>query len=483
MEPIELLESTPTLRAAAPGLPARIRESQWTLLALLLTAPFMVVLDFFIVNVAIPSLSLDLHAGSTVIEWVVAGYGLTTAVGLVTAGRLGDRVGRRRVFLAGMLLFTLASAACGLAPTGAALVGARLVQGVGAALVSPQVLATVSVVFHGKDRARAFAIYGITLGFAAVLGQLIGGLLIQADLFGAGWRACFLINVPIGLVALALVPRLVPETRVEGAGRLDITGMAILTLGLGTLVLPLIQGRAQGWPAWTWLCLAASPVILALFGLHQRRLRDHGGDPLLDPALFRERAFAAGLVTTLSFFASMASFFLVLALYLQPGRGLDALQAGLVFTILAGAYLLASMAAPELAAKHGRRIPALGGVVIAAGHATLAATVASLGDGGHVLLLTPGLLLAGAGMGLVLTPLTTTVLSSLPVEQAGAASGALTTMQNVGNALGVALIGVVFFDTVHAGYDHAFVRSTWVLAALGLALAALTRLLPAPERH
>ena len=354
-------------RAHDVGRLARLRESHFTALALLLTAPFMVVLDFFIVNVAIPSLSLDLHAGPTVIEWVVAGYGLTTAVGLVAAGRLGDRVGRRKVFLAGMLVFTVASAICGLAPSGGALVAARLVQGVGAALVTPQVLSIMSVVYQGKERARAFGIYGMTLGLAAVLGQLIGGLLIQADVFGLGWRACFLINVPVGLVALALVPRLVPESRVEGAGRLDLVGMALITAGLTTIVLPLIEGRSQGWPRWTWISLAVSPVILGVFATHQGRLRRRGGEPLLDPALFRERAFTAGLLTTLAFFASMASFFLVLALYLQPGRGLDALQAGLVFTILAVAYLAASMRAAELAARFGRRLPALGGVVLAAG--------------------------------------------------------------------------------------------------------------------
>jgi EmrB/QacA subfamily drug resistance transporter len=434
------------------------------------------------VNVAIPSLSLDLHAGSTVIEWVVAGYGLTTAIGLVAAGRLGDRVGRRKVFWAGMLLFTLASAACGLAPSGEVLVAARLVQGLGAALVTPQVLSILTVVFTGKERARAFAIYGITLGLAAVLGQLIGGLLIQADVLGLGWRACFLINIPIGLVALVLVPRLVPESRLEGAGRIDLVGMGIITVGLAAIVLPLIEGRSQGWPLWTWLSLAASPLILGVFGAHQRRLRERGGEPLLDPALFRERAFTAGLLTTLAFFASMASFFLVLALYLQPGRGLDALQAGLVFTILAVAYLLASMRSPDLAARLGRRVPAIGGLVLAAGHATLALTVSQIGVGHDVLLMTPGLLLVGAGMGLVLTPLTTTVLSALPPEQAGAASGALSTMQNVGNALGVALIGVVFFDAVHAGYGHAFVLSTCVLAGVGLALTVLTRLLPPLER-
>jgi EmrB/QacA subfamily drug resistance transporter len=485
MESTQITERPPIARAPGAGRepwPTRARQSEWTPLAVLLTAPFMVVLDFFIVNVAIPSLSVDLHAGSTAIEWVVAGYGLTTAVGLVAAGRLGDRVGRRRVFWAGMLLFTVASGLCGLAPSSGSLIAARLVQGLGAALVTPQVLSILSVTYEGKARARAFGIYGMTLGLAAVLGQLIGGLLIEADLFGLGWRACFLINVPVGLAALVLVPRVVPESKVDGAGRLDLAGMGLITVGLTAVVLPLIEGRAQGWPLWTWLGLAAAPIVLGVFGAHQRWLRNRGGEPLLDPALFRERAFTAGLLSTVAFFASMASFFLVLALYLQPGRGLGALQAGLVFTILAAAYLGTSLRAPELVARYGRTLPAVGGLVLAAGHATLAAIVSQIGVGHDVLLLTPGLLLVGAGMGLVLTPLTTTVLESMPPARAGAASGALSTMQNVGNALGVALIGVVFFDAVHAGYAHAFVRSSLVLAGFGLALAVLTRLLPTAKR-
>ena len=460
----------------------RARQSPWALLPVILTAPFMVVLDFFIVNVAMPSLSLDLHAGPTVIEWVVAGYGLTTATGLIAAGRLGDRFGRRRMFSMGLLVFTIASAACGLAPSGGALVAARLVQGLGAALVTPQVLSILSVVYEGKDRARALGIYGISLGLAAVSGQLIGGALIQADVLGLGWRACFLINVPIGVAALLLSRRVVPESRLEGATRLDLVGTALVTLGLVAVVLPLVEGRAEGWPAWTWLSLALSPAILGAFVAHQRRLRDRGGEPLLDPSLFRERAFTTGLLSTMAFFCSMASFFLVLALYLQSGRGLDALQAGLVFTILAASYLVASVQAPALSERFGRHVPAAGGIVLAVGYAVLGLTVFSLGTTGDVLLLTPGLLLAGGGMGLVLTPLTTTVLSSLPVERAGAASGVLSTMQNVGNALGVALIGVIFFNAVHVGYAHAFVLSTCVLAALGLAVAAVTQLLPTPDR-
>jgi EmrB/QacA subfamily drug resistance transporter len=467
----------------APSLPrtARMLSHQWAALAVVLTGTFMVVLDFFIVNVAMPAMQSDLHAGTGAIEWVVAGYGLTFATFLIAAGRLGDQLGRRRMFSLGLVLFTVASAACGLAPSPGVLVGARLAQGLAAALLSPQVLSIIGVVYSGPERVRAISIYGIVLGLAAVGGQLIGGVLVQADIAGLGWRSCFLINVPIGLVAVAIAARAVPESRVEGANRLDLVGTALITLGLVDIVLPLVEGRQHGWPAWTWLCLGAAPITLGLFAAHQRRLSRRGGAPLLDPALFRERAFSAGLVTQLVFFSSMASYFLVLALYLQQGRGLDALQAGLVFTILAAAYLVASAYAPGLTPRLGRRLPAIGGLLLAAGHGLLALSVADIGVGGSVALLVPGMLLEGAGMGLVITPLTSTVLGNLQPENAGAAAGALSTMQQVGNALGVAVTGVIFFGALDRGFGHAFEVSLIQLAVLGAAVTALTWLLPRRE--
>jgi EmrB/QacA subfamily drug resistance transporter len=467
----------------APRLPrtARLLSHQWAALAVVLTGTFMVGVDFFIVNVAMPAMQSDLHAGTGAIEWVVAGYGLTFATFLITAGRLGDQLGRRRMFSLGLALFTLASAACGLAPSPAVLVVARLVQGLAAALLSPQVLSIIGVVYQGPDRVRAISIYGIVLGLAAVGGQLIGGVLVQADIAGLGWRSCFLINVPIGLIALAIAARAVPESRAGTVSRLDLVGTALVTLGLVDIVLPLVEGRQHGWPAWTWLCLGAAPITLGLFAVHQRRLSRRGGAPLLDPALFRERAFSAGLVTQLVFFSSMASYFLVLALYLQQGRGLDALQAGLVFTILAAAYLVASAYAPGLTPRLGRRLPAIGGLVLAAGHGLLALSVADIGTGGSVALLVPGMLLEGAGMGLVITPLTSTVLGSLEPENAGAAAGALSTMQQVGNALGVAVTGVIFFGALDGGFGHAFEVSLIQLVLLGAAVTALTWLLPRRE--
>jgi EmrB/QacA subfamily drug resistance transporter len=475
--------STSTLTPRA-SVRTRARASRWAPLPIVLAGTFMVVLDFFIVNVALPSMQARLHASDGAIEWVVAGYSLTSAVLLIGAGRLGDRHGRRRVFALGLALFTLSSAACGLAANPGMLVGARLVQGGGAALLMPNVLSLIGVLYAGVDRARALAAYGMTMGLAAVSGQLIGGVLVQADVAGLGWRMVFLINVPVGALALAMTSRVVPESRVEGSGRVDLTGTLLVTAGVTAIVLPLIGAhppRAHGWPLWTWLSLGAAPLILAAFAMQQRRL---GGGarratpPLIPGELFRARGSTPGLVAQLVFWTGQASFFLVLALYLQQGRGLSALHSGLVFTILAVAYLAASLRAPALTERHGRRVLAIGALALATGHGLLAAAVGEIGTGGSVLTLVPGLILVGAGMGLGITPLATLIMAGMKPEHAGATSGVLATAQNVGGAIGVAVIGVLFFGAAGHGIGGAFQLSEIVLAGVLLSVVALTRLLP-----
>jgi len=450
-------------------------------LAVVLAGTFMVILDFFIVNVALPSMQARLHASSGAIEWVVAGYAMACAVLLITAGRAGDRFGRRRAFCAGLALFTLASAACGLAPDATVLVIARVAQGAGGALLMPNVLAIINVTYEGAQRVRALSAYGMVMGVAAAGGQIIGGGLVAVDPAGLGWRSCFLINLPIGLAALLSAPRAVAESRDERATEIDLAGTALITAALLAVVLPLVQGRQYGWPAWTWVSLALSPALVASFVLQQRARARRGGAPLIDLSLFARRAFSAGLLAQVVFWAGQASFFLVLALYLQQGRGLSALKAGLVFTILAAAYLAASLGAPALAVRHGRRVLGLAALVLACGHLALFGAVSELGTGGSLLALVPGLALVGAGMGLAITPLVTIILGAAPVEQAGEASGILSTVQNVGNAIGVAVIGAVFFGAVHAGVASAFRDSVAVLAGLLLAVALISRLLPAPE--
>jgi EmrB/QacA subfamily drug resistance transporter len=459
----------------------RPAQGAWATLAVLMAGTFMIVLDFFIVNVALPSMQADLHASSSAIEWVVAGYGLTFATCLITAGRVGDTIGRRRTFSLGLGLFTLASLACGVAPTQELLIAARLLQGVAAALISPNVLAIIGVAYQGPERVRALTVYGMVMGFAAAGAQLIGGALVQADLFGLGWRTVFLINLPIGLGGLLLASSHLPESRSPGS-RVDLVGTLLITTGLTAVLLPLVDGRQQGFPEWSWISLGLAPFVLAAFVVHQLRLSRRGGAPLLEPRLFKERSFSAGLITQLAFWSGMASFFVVLALYLQQGQGLNALQAGLVFSILAAAYLITSLRAPRLTLRYGRRLILVGALTLAAGYALLLLGVAAASSASWVLQLVPGLLLAGAGMGLCITPLVATVLSKVPPHFAGAASGTLSTVQQLGNALGVAIAGVLFFGSLSGGYAFAFQVTLAEFTVLLLGVAALTRLLPGGQR-
>jgi Na+/melibiose symporter-like transporter len=288
-----------------------------------------------------------------------------------------------------------------------------------------------------------------------------------------------LINLPVGLAALVLAPLLIPESRAQQPRPIDPVGTLLVTAGLVAVVLPLVQGRQQGWPAWTWISLGLAPFLLGACFAQQRMLARKGGAPLLSFELLRERTYSGGLLTQLVFWCGQASFFLVLALYLQTGRGYSALAAGLVFTILAVAYLASSLRAPALTIRYGRRLITLGALTLAAGHGVLLAAVLDVGTGGSLVPLVPGLLLIGAGMGLCITPLTSIVMSNLPVEQSGAASGALSTMQQLGNALGVAVTGVIFFGALSHGYARALELSLAELGILLLTVAALTRILPA----
>lgn len=457
--------------------PASLRSlvDEWTPLAVLMCGTFMFILDFFVVNVALPSIQRGLHASAADVEWVVAGYALTIGAGLVLGGRLGDLAGRRRVFAAGLTVFAITSAACALAPDAAYLVGARLGQGAGAALMAPNILSILGVVYTGDRRVRAISIYGMVMGVAAVSGQLIGGVLIDS---GLGWRAVFWVNVPIAVIALAACRRRVPESRSEQRPSLDGAGSLLLTVALVALVLPLVTGRDEGWPAWSWACLGASPVLLGGFFAHQRWYATRVGNPLLDPQIFAVGAFRAGLVTQLAFWCQQAASYLVLALYLQQGRHLRPLASGAVFSVLAAGYLLTSLRAPAWTVRFGRRVIATGALVAAAGYGLLWMVVSQSGTGGDLFALFPGLFLVGTGQGLCITPLTTTVLSHATPLSMGAVSGALSTVQQVGNSLGVAVIGVVFFGAVSHGYGAAFERSTAAMSILLVGVAALTRLLP-----
>ncbi len=464
-------------QGATPQTTARPDESidevaaTWRPLAVLLAATFMTFLDFFIVNVALPSMRRDLEASPTALSFVVTGYALTFAVGMITGGRLGDRHGRRLIFTIGLALFTLASAVSGLAPDIATLNVARMLQGAAGALLTPQVLAMIGVIYTGPRRTRAFAAYGFAMGIAGVLGQLLGGLLIAADPWGLGWRLIFLINVPVGIAALLITRRVIPETFGMGA-RLDLAGLVLLTAALSLVVLTLVEGPSRHWPWWSWTSLVVAAVLLVGLVTHQRARRRRGRAPLIDLDLFAVRSFVAGEIVTITFTAIPPSLFFVLAIYLQQGRGMSALASGILFSSVGAGYFLAILCAGRIAARVGHGVLSIGSVVSAAG-------LVLLRDAAHspIGLLVPGLAVVGAGIGLVLVPLTSTVLARVTPEQAGSGAGVLATTQQLAGALGVAVISTVFFsaDDVVSG----FALCTAALAALGMVSALATRLLRA----
>ncbi|MDI5969126.1 MFS transporter [Streptomyces sp. SL13] len=469
-------EATPRLALEDDTRPA---APSATALIVVLVGTFITVLDYFIANVAIPSIQSDLHAGSTQGQMVIIGYGVAFTAGLITGGRVGDLYGRRRMFVLGMVFFALSSAACGLAPDAGALIAGRVVQGVAAALMVPQVLGIIGTVYQGAHRARAFTLYGLVIGMAGVFGQLIGGALITWNVAGASWRAIFLINIPLCVVALALVRRSVPESKAAAGSRLDMIGAALVTAALALLVFALVEGRAQGWPAWSWACLAAAAVLTAAAVRHVRRTAAAGRGPLVAPALFRSRPFSLGLAATGAYFLAMGSFFFVLALYLQFGRGMSALGSGTVFLAVGGGYFAASVFSSRFTDVVAGRIAA-GPVTLAAGYVLLGLAIAHVGTGGQVLWLVLPLVVAGLGMGLTTGPLTNLVLASADPEHAASASGLLNTAQEGCAAIGVAIAGTFFFPALghHGDYAHALdvtLAPLVVFCAVAAVLVLLTR--------
>jgi EmrB/QacA subfamily drug resistance transporter len=453
--------------------PTTTKQVGWAPLVVVLVGTFITFLDFFVVNVALPSVRTELHADPAEISLVVAGYGVTFAAGMITGGRLGDLHGRRRMFVLGLLLFTLTSLACGLAPTAGLLVTARFLQGAAGALLTPQVLAVLGTTYVGHRRGTAFAAYGFAMGIAAVLGQLAGGALIRADVAGLGWRVIFLVNVPIGLVALPFARRVIPESRGDRAG-LDLLGTVLGTAAVVALVLPLVESREHGWPPVSVLSLAAVPVLGGVFAARQRRRVAAGRAALVDPALFRSARFAVGCLVALVFALVPAAFFFVLALYLQDGRGDDALRSGVVFVAVGVGYFAALTVATSWSRRLGARVLALGAVLVAAGCVLLIDQVRAASEWW----LAPGLAVIGLGIGLVLVPLSATVLTGTDPRLAGSAAGVLATAQQVGGALGLAVIGSVFFAS--GPVVDATVVCLVVLAGTALLTAALAGLLRAP---
>ena len=450
---------------------------------ILMFAAFMDLIDVTIVNVALPSIRNDLHASPSHLEWILSGYTLAFAVLLITGGRLGDIVGRQRIFLLGVAGFTLASAAACFAGNGDVLVAARIVQGGFAAMMVPQLISSVQVMYEPRERAAVFGIIGAVSGTAAVIGPLLGGWLVTSDAFGIGWRSIFLINIPVGIALFTMAVRSLPNTKSERAPRLDLPGVALATTGLFLLVYPLIEGREQGWPAWIWAMFGASTLVLATFIAYESRADRQTRGALLPTHLFANRGFASGLVTQASFQGSMAGFVLCLIIYVQSGLGFSAIHAGLVLLPFSlGAFVGVGISAP-FGLRLGKVVPFAGAMCQAGGVWWLARIVGDKGDGLSGWSVTLPMLLAGIGLGLLVVPLIDIALTTVSPDDAGAASGTFSTFQQLGAALGIAIIGAVFFNSVGDDFTSAGLRtalqdaSTWVVGGY-LICAASTLLLP-----
>jgi EmrB/QacA subfamily drug resistance transporter len=454
-------------------------------LATVLLGAFLSIADFFIVNVALPTIDSRLHASAATLELVVAGYGVPYALLLVLGGRLGDLHGRRRLFMAGMASFTVFSLLCGLAPTATTLVVFRALQGASAALMVPQVLATIQSACAGERRARAIGFYGATAGIAAVVGQLAGGALVAANIAGESWRPIFLVNVPIGIAGLVLAWRQVPATVSHEPARVDLPGTGLLAVAVLALLVPLTEGRALGWPAWSWVLLALFVPAIAGFTIVERGLEDRGRHPVVPPSLLRLVGMRRGLVLAVPFFGGFGAFMFVSALTLQTGAHFGPLRSGLALVPMAVAFFVATLLNARMTARYGRAVLAAGALLQAVGLTVLAATLFAKWPHVDPLNLAPGMIVAGFGQGFVMPSIFAFVLAGVPADRAGVGSGVLTTTQQSALALGVATLGSLFLSLSGAhsiGVRDAFVVVLAVQVGIAVLVAGGSRLLPAPAR-
>ncbi|AYF79539.1 MFS transporter [Nocardia yunnanensis] len=442
----------------------------------------MDLLDVTIVNVAVPSIQKDLGAAYSQIEWIIAAYVLSFAAVLITGGRLGDIFGRKRLFLIGVAGFTAASLACGLAASPALLIGARFVQGAMAGLMVPQILAIIRVTFPKEERAKAIAVYSGVGGSASAVGLSLGGLLVQWNLFGLDWRPIFLVNVPVGLAALAAAAVVMRDSRSAHAPRLDIVGMVLAVSAVLLLVYPLNEGRRLDWPAWTFAMMGAAAVVFAAFLAYERWRARTTGSPLIDLELFRSRPFTVGLASWLLFWVGFGGFFLIWTLFMQAGLGWSPMRAGLTSVFFAvGAGIGAGVSVSALAPRFGKWVLLAGGVITAGGFGLYGAMAAHYESGFASWQMVPPLLVTGIGFGIVVAPTIDMLLGQIPDREAGAASGLLNTGQQLGMALGVALVGILFFaqldhDSAH-GVDSVAAQTRTELAATGLPKPAQDQIL------
>jgi EmrB/QacA subfamily drug resistance transporter len=462
--------------------PGQAERNKWISLLVLLVGPFLGVIDFFIANIGIPSIKNSLHAGFSEAELIVAGYGLTYAVCLITGGRLGDIFGRKKVFIFGMAGFTATSAFCGYAGDAGMLVFGRLLQGCAAAVMFPQALSFIQVNFTGSAKRLAFSIYGAMLGFGSIVGQILGGFLIQANLFNLGWRPIFLINLPLGLITILAATLTLDESKAKSAPRVDVIGTILLTIGLFLFSLPFMEGTDVGWPPWAWGALAASIPFLWAFYRFECRCSVGGGSPLVEPRLFQDRGFMVGILVTCIYYAGHTSMILVLSLFLQLSLRLDPFHAGLLLAPFSFGFLVGSSFSGKLNGLLGRDSLHLGAAILAISLVCLSMQ-ANASHGQASLAFVFVCFIYGIGRGLVTAPLYNTVLSGVPARDAGAAAGVASMAQQVANSVGIAVIGAIVFSVIPshatpADYAHGLVISSLINLVFLAAASLLLLLVP-----
>jgi EmrB/QacA subfamily drug resistance transporter len=473
---------TAVLARPATSAPAAARPG--AVLAVLLLGQFMAILDVSIVNVAAPTLRTDLHASGAGLQLAIAGYTISYAVLLITGARMGDRIGHGRAFRIGLAGFTIASLACGLAPTTSTLITFRFVQGVAAALMMPQVMSLIQRMFDGAARARALSLYSAVIACGAVVGQVLGGVIVSADLFGTGWRPVFLVNVPIGTVLLVLAGRNLPADRGERSRSLDPAGVVTLSASVLLFVLPLVLGHEEGWPAWCWISLALSPLAFAGFVAVERRLAARGGSPLVSGRVLRAPGLLVGAAALFIAMINYGGYLFAFALHLQSGLGESAERAGLAFAPVAVGFAATGLTWRMLPARlHGPMIPAGLGVA-AAGYLVLAGILRGGGDGGTQMEI--DLFVIGLALGIAFSPMITVALTHVPLADAADASGVLVTVFQLGQVVGVATLGTTYLSLVNSPgaqeSAHAVSVTLVALAALAALAAGFAWALVRPRR-
>ena len=448
---------------------------RWLAFAAIITASVMDLLDSTIAQVAAPSIRRDLGGSYAVIEWLTAAYALAMAVGLLTGGRLGDLYGRKRVMLAGMAGFIAASAACAAAVTPGELIAARSVQGLAGAVMLPQVFGLISELFRPHEMGKAFAVFSPVMGLSAMLGPIVSGGLISLNLFGTSWRMIFLVNLPVGLAALAAGARFLPAAPARAAGTmLDLPGAALASVAMFLLVFPLVQGRELGWPGWVLAMFGASAAVMAGFGWYQVRRKRAGRTPLIEPGIFANRGYSAGIGFSLAFISSMGGLVLVFNVLLQAGLGFTPWHSAITTAPWAAGAFVGSAASGMSASRFGRRLLHTGLIVEAAGLLALIGVLHAAGAGVSTADLLGPMIAGGMGMGMVFVPLFDIAMAGIRPHEMGSASGVLQTLNSLSMSTGVAGLGVVFFSLLGAGRAAGYLSAAqWtVLGTIGLLAAA-----------